>query len=185
MQVFLSFRDGNQDKAAVALGQMSSYPVSWSFSTPNTIHISGQPDNVLNAIYIVGRLYPIYEIRHHAPSFSLEVRVYLFHAPDRVNTELSFAMDGNAMDIPGGSGREVGNAIGSQMDKDAHLRFLLDRAYWQSANGIEQYKLLHHALTLISTLSADSKVLKAIKPEVRLVVLDLQDRLETFTKNQQ
>lgn len=182
MEISITFKDGHYDRAAQLISNtVVGSPLTYNMITPNTMRINGTPDAIGTACYTLGRMgVDIREVREIKPTFYIEGNVYVKRLHDGFDYEASFELQGDATRI--GNGAVLGRHLGSLMDSDEDLSFLLTWAYFSSERGAECLKIMDMAGHVLPTIRRDAGF-NSLTPHHQERLSSLLDRVLIFTKN--
>lgn len=176
------------DYAQRFLGSLTSSPVNWNLVTPNVMRIGGSDQNVLMALFALGKsTVKIRNVNYLAPSFRIEGSVHGGGSMGEITADLAFHIDGNAHFLVNTKGAlAIAKQLGDLMDTDDEVRFILNRAYYMSANGMDAEKLMRLSRDLCTTLKshADDEDNTVINKgsSTQIFFADLHKRLIHFIK---
>lgn len=178
MQISFLVQPDHAGRVPPLLAEMK-IAITWNQSAPNVWRINGEPDQVSQVIFMLGRVgVYIKEFLYVKPSFVLEAEAYRPFTLGSPNIETSVHINGVAM--PQFDGGAIGESIGDLMDAEEELRFILERAFFTSANGKDINGLLNEVYTFIDDFIDDPK---SSSKGVGSRSYDLKHRLINFIKN--
>lgn len=167
-------------RAQQFLGSLASSPVNWNLVTPNVMRIAGSDQNVLMALFALGKsTIKIRNVNYLSPSFRIEGSVHGGGSMGEITAYLTLQVDGNA--------HFLANTKGALADGNDELRFILDKAYYHSANGMDAAKLIKLSRDLCTTLKShgddDGNTVINKGSSTQVFFADLHKRLIHFIKN--